>query len=226
MLNYAETASTSTIISVVPVPQSRPHELLVEPETISALLTCPDFRYGFEAGKETFEEKAESDDIPHSEEEMIAYVTQQLSVTGHHRANRFSHFLEHPPLSYLYRIGFVVGYLAYLMAKRTPWHAHPLPDMSAEAEEEEAQTATAAQSKQGKSQRSSVPKYPNRLRACIKQKGYTLREVSKETTIPYGTLRHWAAGSQVIPHTERELLAQVIGCSGEDLAPRLAGVPA
>lgn len=220
--------TTSTIASVVSVPQNSPHDPLGKPETVSALFACPDFRDGFEASRAIFEEQAECDDLPQSEEEMISYITRQLCVTEHHRMNRFSLFLGHPALCYLYRIGFVVGYLTCLLATRPLWHVHPLSGPHTERQEEEAQlapAATAASKKGGKSQRSPVPKYPNRLRACLKQEGYTVREVARETAIPEGTLRHWAAGDHVIPHAERARLAQVIGCTVEDLAPRRADEP-
>jgi transcriptional regulator with XRE-family HTH domain len=64
-----------------------------------------------------------------------------------------------------------------------------------------------------------APQYPNALRALIKQAGYSFREVSRETTIPESTLYDWAAGNRVIPHTERRLLADLLGCSVEALAP-------
>src|SRR6266566_7935869 len=61
--------------------------------------------------------------------------------------------------------------------------------------------------------------YPNSLRTCIKQAGYSFREVSKETTIPESTLYDWAAGNRVIPHKERQVLARLLGCDIELLAP-------
>jgi hypothetical protein len=49
--------------------------------------------------------------------------------------------------------------------------------------------------------------------------GLNIREVHRETGIPEGTLRHWAAGDVVIPKKDRPLLARVIGCNIQDLAP-------
>ena len=69
-----------------------------------------------------------------------------------------------------------------------------------------------------------APQYPNALRACIKQAGYSFREVSRETTIPESTLYDWAAGNRVIPHKERQILARLLGCPVEALAPE--GSPA
>src|SRR5712691_10536713 len=67
-----------------------------------------------------------------------------------------------------------------------------------------------------------APQYPNALRACIKQAGYSFREVSQETTIPESTLYDWAAGNRVIPHKERQILARLLGCDVELLAPNRA----
>src|SRR5258708_19795704 len=79
--------------------------------------------------------------------------------------------------------------------------------------------------KKGKETQASVPMYPNALRSCIKQAGYSFREVSQETTIPESTLYSWASGKHVIPHAFRERLAQVIGCTVEELAPKCLVVP-
>lgn len=62
--------------------------------------------------------------------------------------------------------------------------------------------------------------YPNMLRACIKQAGYSFREVSKETTIPESTLYDWAAGNRPIPHHERQVLARLLGCDEHNLHPQ------
>lgn len=64
-----------------------------------------------------------------------------------------------------------------------------------------------------------MPSYPNALRACVKQAGYSFREVSKETTIPESTLYDWAAGNRPIPHRERQVLARLLGCDEYDLRP-------
>jgi lambda repressor-like predicted transcriptional regulator len=79
--------------------------------------------------------------------------------------------------------------------------------------------------KRRKGTHAAVPTYPNALRSCIKQAGYSFREVSRETAIPESTLYSWASGKQVIPHASRERLAQVIGCAVEELAPKRLGVP-
>lgn len=63
------------------------------------------------------------------------------------------------------------------------------------------------------------PPYPNKLKTLVKEAGLTMREVHRETTIPEGTLRWWASGNGVIPKDGRVILAQVIGCEVQDLAP-------
>jgi hypothetical protein len=93
-----------------------------------------------------------------------------------------------------------------------------------EADEEEETLAAPVPQKKGKGTQASVPGYPNALRSCIKQAGYSFREVSRETTIPESTLYSWASGKHVIPHAFRERLAHVIGCAAQELAPKRLGV--
>ena len=100
------------------------------------------------------------------------------------------------------------------------WHDQPFPD-----EEADETLEAPVPQKRRKGTHASVPRYPNALRSCIKQAGYSFREVSRETTIPESTLYSWASGKQVIPHAFRERLAHVIGCSVEELAPKRLGVP-
>ncbi len=103
------------------------------------------------------------------------------------------------------------------------WQSQPFLDEEADAEEET--LAAPVPRKRRKGTHAAVPTYPNALRSCIKQAGYSFREVSRETTIPESTLYSWASGKQVIPHASRERLAQVIGCAVEELAPKRLGVP-
>jgi hypothetical protein len=112
--------------------------------------------------------------------------------------------------------GFLVG---WCMA----WRSQPFLDE--EANEEAETLAAPVPRKRGKGTRASVPRYPNTLRSCIKQAGYSFREVSRETTIPESTLYSWASGKHVIPHASRAQLAQVIGCAAQELAPTRLGVP-
>jgi lambda repressor-like predicted transcriptional regulator len=62
--------------------------------------------------------------------------------------------------------------------------------------------------------------YPNALRLCIKQAGYSFREVSQETKIPERTLYDWATGNRSIPKKERQVLADLLGYPVEALAPQ------
>ena len=99
------------------------------------------------------------------------------------------------------------------------WQSQPFLDEEAEP------LAVPVPQKRRKGRHAAVPPYPNALRSCIKQAGYSFREVSRETTIPESTLYSWASGKQVIPHAFRERLAQVIGCAAQELAPKRLGVP-
>jgi hypothetical protein len=107
--------------------------------------------------------------------------------------------------------GFLVG---WCMA----WQSQLFLDGEANAEAETL-AAPVVPRKRRKGTHAAVPPYPNALRPCIKQAGYTFREVSRETAIPESTLYSWASGKQVIPHAFRERLAQLIGCTVEELAP-------
>jgi hypothetical protein len=93
------------------------------------------------------------------------------------------------------------------------------PFLDEETDEKAETLAAPVPRKRGKGTHASVPTYPNALRSCIKQAGYSFREVSRETAIPESTLYSWASGKQVIPHASRERLAQVIGCAAQELAP-------
>ncbi len=103
------------------------------------------------------------------------------------------------------------------------WQSQPFLDE--EANEAAETLAAPVPRKRGKGTHAAVPRYPNTLRSCIKQAGYSFREVSRETAIPESTLYSWASGKHVIPHASREQLAQVIGCAVEELAPTRLGVP-
>lgn len=96
MLDDADTTSRSTIVSGAPVPQHVSHELLVEPESIFALLACSDFGHGFALGREVYEEEASSDEVPHSEEELIGLVNHALSAQMYQRGQLYSQLLGSP----------------------------------------------------------------------------------------------------------------------------------
>ena len=112
--------------------------------------------------------------------------------------------------------GFLVG---WCMAR------HDQPFLDEEANNEAETLAAPAPLPRGKGMHAAVPRYPNALRSCIKQAGYSFREVSRETTIPESTLYSWASGKHVSPHASRERLAQVIGCAAQELAPKRLDVP-
>ncbi|SRR6266487_1336213 len=69
-----------------------------------------------------------------------------------------------------------------------------------------------------------APSYPNALRYFIEHAGYTFREVHRETGIPERTLYDWAAGNRVIPHGDRTILARLLGCVADNLAPGVPGM--
>lgn len=62
--------------------------------------------------------------------------------------------------------------------------------------------------------------HPNRLRKLLALAGLNQREAAHDSGIPEGTLRHYVAGDQIIPKRDRVKLAQVIGCTIQDLAPQ------
>jgi hypothetical protein len=66
---------------------------------------------------------------------------------------------------------------------------------------------------------SKAASFPNALRTCIRQAGYSFREVSRETAIPESTLYDWASGKRPIPHHARDTLACLLGCDSEQLRP-------
>jgi transcriptional regulator with XRE-family HTH domain len=69
------------------------------------------------------------------------------------------------------------------------------------------------------------PRYPNRLRAWIKQEGYTFREIAAETGIPESTLYEWASGRRPIPHEMRCRFADLFGCTIRDVTPEQMPFP-
>jgi transcriptional regulator with XRE-family HTH domain len=63
------------------------------------------------------------------------------------------------------------------------------------------------------------PMYPNSLRGLIEMAGYSAKEVAKAAHISERTLHYWAAGDRIIPHEDRLVLARILECAVEDLAP-------
>jgi hypothetical protein len=63
------------------------------------------------------------------------------------------------------------------------------------------------------------PMYSNSLRGLIDMAGYSVKEVAKAAHISERTLHYWAAGDRIIPHEDRIVLARILECTVEDLAP-------
>jgi hypothetical protein len=83
----------------------------------------------------------------------------------------------------------------FIFGRCMAWHDQPFLDEEAN---EAAETLAAPVPRKGrKGTHAAVPTYPNALRSCIKQAGYSFREVSRETTIPESTLYSWASGSML-----------------------------
>ena len=53
--------------------------------------------------------------------------------------------------------------------------------------------------------------HPNKLKGLLALAGLTQREVARESGIPEGTLRHYVAGTHIIPRRDRFKLAEIIG---------------
>lgn len=63
------------------------------------------------------------------------------------------------------------------------------------------------------------PHYPNDLRYCIRQQGYTIQEVAERTDIPRRTLSDYLTGSRPIPRAYLKKLARVLHCSIHEIIP-------
>jgi transcriptional regulator with XRE-family HTH domain len=63
------------------------------------------------------------------------------------------------------------------------------------------------------------PRYPNDLRYCIKQQGYTIQDVAARTGIPRRTLSDYLTGSRPIPRAYLKKLARVLRCSIHEIIP-------
>ena len=62
-------------------------------------------------------------------------------------------------------------------------------------------------------------KFPNNLRACIKQSGYTIQEIAQESNIPLRTLSDYCAGKTPIPRKRLETLAALLAYPIEEIVP-------
>ena len=232
MLHYAETARSSTTIPLLPVPGSHqperntdPHPALAQQGTLDwttdeelrcwlykgkhgeirlpglLWVSCDAaFAQGFWHGRALLLEREDGEWYVLTDGEFTDLIDQQLPTMIPAAAIAS------------WKRGFIFGWCL-------TWYYQPFLNEAAESDEEAETRAAPAPWKRRKSTHSSVPKYPNALRACIKQAGYSFREVSRETAIPESTLYSWASGKHVIPHASRERLAHVIGCAARELAP-------
>jgi tetratricopeptide (TPR) repeat protein len=62
-------------------------------------------------------------------------------------------------------------------------------------------------------------KFPNNLRACIKQSGYTVQEIAGEANIPLRTLFDYCGGKTPIPRKRMETLAALLAYPIEQIVP-------
>lgn len=62
-------------------------------------------------------------------------------------------------------------------------------------------------------------RFPNNLRACIKQSGYTVQEIAEEADIPLRTLFDYCGGKTPIPRKRLESLANLLGYPAETIVP-------
>jgi len=204
MLHYAETARSSTTIPLLPVPGSHqperntdPHPALAQQGTLDwttdeelrcwlykgkhgeirlpglLWVSCDAaFAQGFWHGRASMLEREDGDWFVLTDQEFTQLIAQELPTTL--------------PTAAIapWKRGFIFGWCM-------TWYYQPFLNEAAEADEEAERRAAPAPRKRRKSMHSSVPKYPNALRACIKQAGYSFRQQ----------------------------LAHVIGCAVEELAP-------
>ncbi len=232
MVHYAETARSRTTVPLLPVPASHQPERNTDPLparaqqgtldwTTDEELRCwlykgkhgeirlpgllwvscdAAFAQGFWHGRALLLEREDGEWYVLTDGEFTRLIAQELPT-------------KLPTAAIApWKRGFIFGWCM-------TWYYQPFLNEAAESDEEAETRAAPAPWKRRKSTHSSVPKYPNALRACIKQAGYSFREVSRETAIPESTLYSWASGKHVIPHASRERLAHVIGCAARELAP-------
>jgi hypothetical protein len=81
--------------------------------SLSALLAHPEFQAGVRDGQQSFQDGLFWDDHEHpwTEQKRIDFVTKEVSAKQHHKEQRLSLAMGEPPISYLHRLGFVMGYL-------------------------------------------------------------------------------------------------------------------
>jgi transcriptional regulator with XRE-family HTH domain/DNA-binding transcriptional MerR regulator len=62
-------------------------------------------------------------------------------------------------------------------------------------------------------------RYSNNLRACIKQSGYTVQEIAKESNIPLRTLFDYCRGKTPLPRKRLDVLVRLLGYPIESIMP-------
>lgn len=72
-----------------------------------------DFALGLCDGRESYEEDYAGEAL--TDTEVMQFIERNLSQKVHEKENRFCAFIGLLPISYTYRVGFVVGWLGALM---------------------------------------------------------------------------------------------------------------
>jgi hypothetical protein len=230
MLHYAEPTGSSTIVPLTPVPCSQPQAQTTEPLPARARpQASPDWTTDGDFGCLRYKGKKGEIRIPG----VVWMGCDAAFAQGFWRGRalmcqhedgdwfvltdqEFTHLIAQELPASLPAVAIAPWKRGFNFRWCMTWYYQPFLDEEAELPEEEQAPASW---KWRKGATASVPPYPNALRSCIKQAGYSFREVSRETAIPESTLYSWASGKHVIPHASREHLAHVIGCAAEELAP-------
>ena len=234
MLHYAEPTGSSTIVPLTPVPCSQPQAHTTEPPPARARpQASPDWTTDGDFGCLRYKGKKGEIRIPGvvwmgCDAAFAQGFWRGCALMCQHKDGdwfvltdgEFTHLIAQELPASLPAVAIALWKRGFIFGWCMTWYYQPFLDEEAELSEEEHAPASW---KWRKGATASVPPYPNALRSCIKQAGYSFREVSRETAIPESTLYSWASGKHVIPHASRELLAHVLGCAAEELAPtRLA----
>jgi hypothetical protein len=90
------------------------------PSFLSALLAHSDFREGMHAGQSCFQEGLFWDDHEKTwtEDEIIEFVSEELSVELYRREQCIETVMGPPSLSYLHHLGFTISYLDQALAAK------------------------------------------------------------------------------------------------------------
>jgi hypothetical protein len=101
MLDHLDHMQVSTVLPFLP-----------------ALLSHPDFQEGMRDGVQTFQEGMfwEDHEKAWTEDQIIAFVTEELSERKYQREQRIDQVMGESPLSYLHHLGFTISYLDQALA--------------------------------------------------------------------------------------------------------------